>query len=212
MVKVLLFRVHAGDPLGGAIQDATRTQYTHAALLKDEATNLISEAYFPHVRERVLDNSELHGIDVFEISTTFPNFTPLTPVQVQGILDYCAEAEKVHESYSIKGLIDFIPGLSALIGQVKDDGVTSKVFCSQFDKDAIARGAGLEILKAPGGDLAPGYLPWSPLLFPGKPLSILPNQAPTITPKAFFASEVTKAAEEVAGAVAGLENKTKTTP
>ena len=49
-MKLLLFKVHAGDPLSKVIVGETRTQYTHAAVLVDELTNKICEAYVPHVR------------------------------------------------------------------------------------------------------------------------------------------------------------------
>lgn len=174
MIKLALFKVHQGDPLGGAIKAVTDAPYTHAALVVDEAHNIICEAYWPEIRFRVLANSELAGIDIFDLSTTWPQYTPLTAAQVAGILEYCRDAVAVHEHYSIKGLFDFLPGVSALIGKVRDDGVTCPVFCSQFCIDALARGASLKLLgTAQSSQIAPGYLPWSLLVFPARPLDPL---------------------------------------
>ncbi len=224
-MKLLLFKASpppegglladAEKALDAGIEDVTRSIYKHAVILKDEATNTISEAFFPHVRERVLDNSELHGIDVFDISTTYPQFTPLTPAQVQGVLDACAAAEKTHEDYNIAGLFDFIPGLNLLIKQVQDDGKTSPVFCSQYAVDKIASGAGLKLLNAPSADLAPGYLVWSPLVFPAPPLKLLtsnPVNAPTLPAVASFAAEAVKVAEYVAEAVKPTTAQSPTPP
>lgn len=186
-MKLLLFKVHQGDPLGGAIQDVTRTVYTHAAILKDEATNTISEAYFPHVRERVLDNAELAGIDAFDISTTFPNFTALTPEQVAAALDHCAKSEAEQESYAIRNLFAFLPGVNEVIKGVKDDGTTSPIICSQYAFDVVAA-AGVELLNTDSGNLAPGYLAWSPMLKPAKPLLLIAGQ--TAAPKPTFAQEL----------------------
>lgn len=200
-MKLLLFRVHQGDILSGAIKAVTRESWTHAAILLDESKNQICEAFFPHVRYRTLDNSELHGIDVFDISTTYPNFTPLSPDQVQGVLDYCAQAVAAHEGYSIKGLFDFVPGIDELIGKVADDGVTSKVFCSQFFDDALDRGANLKILNVSSDQLAPGYLTWSVLIFPALPLKLLPCPATAPASKPSFAVEFQKAVQQVTEAV-----------
>ena len=178
-IQLLLCRAHPGDPLTGAIKDITRTNYSHAMLLKNPDTNTVSEAFFPHVRERFLDNSEIHGIDVFDISTTYPNFTPLTEVQVQNVLDACAAAEKTHEDYNIIGMLAFLPGVDLLIKQAQDDGKTSPVFCSQYCADKISVGSGLNLLNADSKLLAPGYLAWSPLLFPAPPLKLI---AAEVTP------------------------------
>lgn len=213
-MKLLLFRVHQGDVLSEAIQVVTRANYTHAAILKDEAANTISEAFFPHVRERVLDNSELHGIDVFDISTTFPQFTPLTEAQAAAIIAQCEAAEKIHEDYSISNLFRFIPGMEELIGKAQDDGKTSAVFCSQFCADKINDAIGLKLLLAPSADLAPGYLAWSPLLFPAPPLKLLtgnPVNAPTKPVGLSFTAESVKVAEAVAEAVKPATDTNTTT-
>ena len=107
MIKLLLFKAHQNDPISGVIEAVTRSQYTHAAILKDESTNTISEAWWPHVRERQLDDSELHAIDVFDISTTYPQFTGLTAAQNEEILSRCRLREKVHEEYSIENMFRF---------------------------------------------------------------------------------------------------------
>ena len=162
-MKLLLFRVHARDPLSAVIVGETRTQYTHAAVLVDEATNEICEAYMPHVRFRFLLNSELAGIDAFDISG-------LNPERVAGALAYCAAAVAAHEPYSIENLCRFSGFLRDLIGEAKDVGVHSPVICSQFAFDVFDRGANIKLLHAPSYVLAPGYLAWATLLTPAAAL------------------------------------------
>ena len=198
-MKLLLFKAHQGDPLGGAIRDITRTPYTHAAVLKDEATNTISEAFFPHVRERVLENSELAGIDVFDVSSTWPTFTPLTADQVAKALAHCANSEAEQESYAVTNLFRFLPGVEKIIGDVKDDGTTSPVICSQYAFD-VFDAAGVQILNTASDHLAPGYLAWSPLVFPAQPLKLL-VQAPQKAAGASFLFEAIKVAEYASEAV-----------
>jgi hypothetical protein len=202
-MKLLLFRVHQGDKLDGAIEDVTRTAYVHAAILKSETTNTISEAFFPHVRERILNNSELHGIDVFDISTTWPNFTPMTASQVAAALAHCAKCEAEKESYAIQNLFAFLPGINELIKGVQDDGTTSPVICSQYAFDVISA-SGIKMLNAVSNDLAPGYLSWSPILFSAPQLKMLPSQ-PQPASRPSFAQEVVRAAQSVASAVKEAE-------
>ena len=109
-MKLLLFRVHGRDPLSAVIVGETRTQYTHAAVLVDEATNRICEAYMPVVHFRLLLDSELAGIDAFDISG-------LTPEKVAGALAYCAAAVAAHEPYSIENLCRFNPFLRDLLAR-----------------------------------------------------------------------------------------------
>jgi hypothetical protein len=164
-IKILLFKVHKGDELSAVIQDVTRTAYTHAALLLDETTNEISEAYIPHIRRRKLADTELAGIDVFGME--------LTPEQEAGILAYCVEAEAANEPYSIENLLRFNPLLRHIFGEAVDVNVHSPVICSQYTFDAFDRGAGVKLLNAPSYEIAPGYLAWSPLLKPQPPLKSL---------------------------------------
>ena len=83
-VQIGLFREHKGDPLSFLILEETRTAYTHACIITDRLRNEISEAYAPHVRRRILDDSEVEGVDVFDING-------LTAEQSQAILDECAK-------------------------------------------------------------------------------------------------------------------------
>ncbi|TCO87266.1 hypothetical protein EV701_123103 [Chthoniobacter flavus] len=66
-ILIALFRSHANDPLSFLIKARTAGSYVHAAVVVDPATNTIIEAYYPHVRQRQLADSELNGIDFFEI-------------------------------------------------------------------------------------------------------------------------------------------------
>lgn len=167
-MKLLLFKVHAGDPLSAVINAVTRTEYTHAALLLNEATHEISEAYVPHVRRRVLLDSELAGIDVFEV-------VGMTQEKADAIEAYCKEAEEAHEPYSIENLFRFNPFLRHIFGEATDIGVHSPVICSQYAHDAIDRAAGIKLLNAPSYKIAPGYLQWSPLANPAPALKSLGN-------------------------------------
>ena len=158
-MKLLLFRVHARDVLSTVIVDETRTQYTHAAVLVDEATNKICEAYMPVVHYRLLLDSELAGIDAFDISG-------LTPEGMAGALAYCDAAVAAKEPYSVENLCRFSGLLRKLLGEAQDVGVHSPVICSQFAFDVFDRGAHIKLLNAPSYVLAPGYLAWSTLLIP----------------------------------------------
>lgn len=162
-MKLLLFRVHARDVLSTVIVDETRTQYTHVAVLVDEATNRICEAYMPVVHYRLLLDSELAGIDAFDISG-------LTPEGVAGALAYCDAAVAAKEPYSVENLCRFSGFLRKLLGEAQDVGVHSPVICSQFAFDVFDRGAHIKLLNAPSYVLAPGYLAWSTLVTPAAPL------------------------------------------
>lgn len=161
---MILFRTHVGDPLSEVIDAVTRGTHTHAAILTDEGTNTICEAYVPHVRFRQLKDSELAGIDVYDI-------TGLTPEKEAGVLAYCKEAAAVQEPYSIENLERFNPLLRAIIGEAKDVDVHSPVICSQFDMDAFERGGGIKLLNVPSYKVAPEYLAWSPYATLAAPLT-----------------------------------------
>lgn len=162
-MKLLLFKTHAGDPLSTVIDEVTRTGYTHAAILTDEDANEISEAYVPHVRRRFLNDSELPGIDAFDV-------VGLTPDKAVAVLAYCKSAEAAQEPYSIENLCRFNPILRDIFGEAQDVGIHSPVICSQYAFDAFDRGAGIKLLNAPSYKMAPGYLAWSPLAIPAPAL------------------------------------------
>jgi hypothetical protein len=156
-MKVLNFQHHTNDPLCWAEKQVTRGIYVHSALLVDEDKNEIIESFFPHVRRRTLEDSELAGIDVFEV-------VGITPAQEQGVVDYAVKCLTIGEKYSIANLFRFMPVARDLIGEATDVGPQSSVFCSQFVFDAVYRGGGIQLLNAPSFDVAPSYLAWSPLL------------------------------------------------
>lgn len=163
-MKVLLFRVHAGDPLSTIIQDETRTEKTHAALLIDQSSNEICEAYVPHVRFRNLADSELPGIDAYDI-------VGMDEGRAAGVLAYCKEAVAAHEPYSVENLFRFNAFFRKFIGEAYDRTVHDPVICSQFVFDALDRGGRIRLLNAPSYVLAPGYLEWSTLLIPSTALA-----------------------------------------
>lgn len=158
--KILLCRVHAGDELSGVIRAVTRTEYTHAMILKgiERGQYIVSEAYWPHVRERPLLDSELAGIDAFDV--------PMDDLQATKVLAYCAAAEAAHEPYSLENLLRFNPLLRRIFGEATDLSDKSPVICSQYAFDAFDRGGGIKLLNAPSYEIAPGYLAWSTLLIP----------------------------------------------
>ena len=162
-MKILLFQHHVNDPLSWAIKQVTREPYVHAAILVDESKNEIIEAFFPHVRRRTLANTELSGIDVFSVFG-------ITPDQEKAVVDYATACLTEGTSYSIANLFRFLPVASDLIGEATDAGPQSAVFCSQFAFDAVHRGGGILLLNARSYQIAPGYLPWSPLLSKVDPL------------------------------------------
>lgn len=174
-MKLLLFKTHAGDPLSRVIDAVTRTEYTHAAILTNEATNEISEAYVPHVRRRELSATELGGIDVFSVAG-------LTPEKEAGVLAYCAQAEAAQEPYSIINLLRFNPLLRRIFGEATDASAHAPVICSQYAFDAFDRGAGIKLLNAPSYKVAPGFLAWSPLVTLAAALTPPATKAPSAPP------------------------------
>lgn len=162
-MKVLLFQFHANDPLSWAIKQVTRSPYTHAALLVDEKTNMIVEAFYPHVRQRPLGEKELAGIDVFAVAG-------ITPAQEEATVDYALKAMAAAEAYSLENLFRFLPAGRTVLGEAQDNSPSASVFCSQFVFDAVHRGGGIQLLNAHSYEIAPGYLAWSPLLIPQPPL------------------------------------------
>jgi len=161
-MKIAIFRNHANDPLSFAIKALMRTQYTHAALLEDEAGLGIIEAFWPVVRRRKLDPSEVSGIDFFEVAG-------LTPEKTQAVVAFCDAAIAAHERYSIANLFRFLAPARAVLGEATDAGNgTNPVFCSQFVFDAITHGGGVPLFSkgVNSGEVDPGHLAWSPVLVP----------------------------------------------
>jgi len=154
MIRVASFRVHQHDPLGFLIQAETRGPYTHSALEIDRGTRTIIEAYYPTVRQRVLDPAEVSGIDFFQIRG-------LTDAQEQQILAFARHAIEVHEAYSISDLFRFNPFFRLFLGETND--VSKSAFCSMFAKLAI-ESSGLVLLNAHAYEVDPYRLTWSPLL------------------------------------------------
>lgn len=172
MFKILLFRVHQGDPLSWVIKETTWENYTHAAGLVDEATNTIIEAYYPHVRRRQLLDSELDGIDVFTLKDA-------TPEQLQGIVDWLAKAVTTDAGYSIANLFRFVPPFRAVLGDPPDPTQPSaSEFCSQLQFSACLYGGKIRLLNTESYKVDPGHLGWSTLLVPAeqlKPMKISPQ-------------------------------------
>lgn len=162
-MKVLIFKHHANDPLSFFIAALTRGQYVHAAMLEDEKTNTIIEAFWPHVRRRVLGNDELSGIDVFSIKD-------ITPAQEQETLDYARQCLLGGESYSVVNLFRFLPMARAVLGEGQAETQSDPTFCSQFVFKSVLHGGGITLLRAHSEDVDPEHLSWSPLLVPEAPL------------------------------------------
>jgi hypothetical protein len=168
-IKILLFRHHANDPISRIIGAHTRSAESHAAFLVDPATNTIIEAYVPTVRKRQLSNSELAGIDVYDIPG-------LSPAQEAALLEYLEAAVKAHEPYSIADLFKFYALPRAILGdQQPSPSLTAPTFCSMLVMRGMNYGARYPILNAPEQDVDPGHVKWTPLISLAAPLKPLPE-------------------------------------
>jgi hypothetical protein len=167
-MKVLLYKHHANDPLSFVISALTRAGYVHASILEEDPAKpplSIIEAYYPVVRERVLDPSELASIDVFSV-------VGITPAQEAAVLDYARKAVAAHEKYSITNLTRFLPEVRAIIGEGSDaPSMSTPTFCSEFVVRALRDGANIALFNAPAYDIDPGHLAWTTLLAKAQPLS-----------------------------------------
>ena len=163
-MKILQFRVHAGDPLSWAIKQMTWEDYTHSAVLVDEVTKEIVEAYFPHVRRRALLPSEYAGIDVYAIQD-------LTSTQEQGILTWLDAARTDKAEYNVGNLLRFVPLVRDALGQpvipTQPNGSES---CSQLVFSACEYGGGIKLLNTESYKVDPGHLTWSTRLVKVAPL------------------------------------------
>lgn len=154
-MKILQFRDHAHDPLSWVIKEATREEYVHSAALVNEATHEIIEAYYPHVRKRVLADAELAGIDVFAIDG-------ITPAQEAAMVAWLEKARTDHAPYSIANLFRFEAPFRLVIGEAQSPTTpNASEFCSQLVFSAAEYGAGIKLLNTQSYKVAPGYLTWS---------------------------------------------------
>ena len=166
-MKIALFKVHDNDPLSFLIKARTRGQYSHAAVVVDEASFTIIEAYYPHVRKRVLSPDEIRNIDFFEVQG-------ITPEQETKVVAYCEAAVAAMTDYSITDLFRFLAPVRALLGEPTDDGsLNIPKFCSMFVFDAMLS-AGITLLNAHSYEVDPVHLTWSTLLLRWTP----PGKAP----------------------------------
>lgn len=149
MIRVAAFKVHQGDFLSRAIEAETRGSESHIAL--EVAPLTIIEAFYPCVRKRPLDPSEVVGIDFYKI-------VGLTPDHEAKILEYCNTAIADHERYSIVDLFRFNPFFRMFLGEAKDGNPAA--FCSMFAKAAIEH-SGIKLLNAHDYEVDPHRLTWS---------------------------------------------------
>jgi hypothetical protein len=173
-MKILQFRDHTNDPLSWVIKEATRADYVHTAALVNEDTHEIIEAYFPHVRKRVLADSELAGIDVFAIDG-------ITPAQEAAMVAWLEKARTDNAPYSIANLFRFEMPFRLVIGEAKEPAQPNvSEFCSQLIFSAAEFGAQIKLLNTQSYKVAPGYLAWSTLLKPQPPLRPLSSATAVI--------------------------------
>lgn len=159
-MKILLFRQHKGDPLGGVISALTRGQYVHGAVLTDEARHEIHEAYYPKVRVRTLTNDELPGIDAFSVA--------MTQEQEAAALAYYAA--HVGDSYSIEDLFRFLPMFRKVLGDDTAQGAAQHHFCSMYACQGLLAAGLLPLARIEPWEVSPNELSYSPLLVAAPPL------------------------------------------
>jgi hypothetical protein len=179
-MKILAFHAHAGDPLSFLIKAITRSQYCHGAVLVDnkkwiesiltetgqipiENAHLIVEAYWPKVRSRFLDASELAEIDVFDV----PAFTG---EMEDRSMRWIGEQLNQGTSYDVVDLFRFVPGFRAQLGEANDDAYKRHTFCSMFVFNAYRFG-GLRLLNCHDYECSPDKMGWSPLSVPAAKLT-----------------------------------------
>jgi len=155
-VKLLLFTRHQGDPICAAIAAKTRSQYTHAALLVDAATNTIYEQFLPHCRYRVLEDSELDGIHVFSIEGW-------NAERDAALRTLVATREALKVPYWPEGLALFDAVIRAFHGEATDDDWHRHAFCS-MEVFRDIRESGVALLNAHDFEVTPAILGMSPLL------------------------------------------------
>lgn len=153
-LRVVLFKHH--DLLSFAIKAVTRGQYVHAAVLVDESTLEIYEAFYPQVRKRALSNEELDSIDAFMIQ----GFTEEMEERAVQWMDAQVAA---HTRYSIMDLFRFLPEARAVLGEPSAEAQCHTMFCSMFAFQAVHAG-GIQLLNAGSYEVAPSQLAWSPYL------------------------------------------------
>ena len=176
-MKLLAFHAHSGDPLSMLIKAATRSQYCHGAVLVDspkwaekfrQAYGLgdglvIVEAYFPHVRARVLDAAELPEIDVIEVIGGIS--CEVEEAAMQWAFNCCEAAVK----YGIADLFRFTAPGRAVLGENDDASFLRHTICSQFAFNVFRMG-GLRLLNCHDYEVSPDKLAWSPLTQFGRKL------------------------------------------
>lgn len=155
-MKILLFREHRGDPLCDVIAALTRGQYTHAAVLTNEATLEIHEAYAPRVRVRTLAPGELAGIDVFNVL--------MTPAQEGlALLYYGAH---VGDDYAFLDLARFLPMFRKILGDDTAEGAAHHCFCSMYVFQGLIAAGIVPLARIEPWEVSPNELSYSPLLAP----------------------------------------------
>ncbi|EDY16701.1 hypothetical protein CfE428DRAFT_5814 [Chthoniobacter flavus Ellin428] len=165
-ILIALFRSHANDPLSFLIKARTAGSYVHAAVVVDPATNTIIEAYYPHVRQRQLADSELNGIDFFEIEG-------LTDAQADQVIAYCQASVAAMTPYSVEDLFRFEAPIRAIAGDASDSpALNVPKFCSMFAFCAV-RTSGFVLLNAHDYEVDPSKLAWAPAMHMVAPLQPL---------------------------------------
>lgn len=153
-MKILLFKHH--DFLSFLIKAISRGSYVHAALLLDDQSPQIFEAFYPEVRFRDLHPSELRDFDVFGVEG-------LSDLTASTIKSWCQGQVAHHDKYSIADLFRFLPEFRALAGEPSAEEAAHSMFCSMAVFSAF-QACGVNLLNAHPYEVAPSQLAWSPLL------------------------------------------------
>jgi len=174
-MKILLFKNHSGDPLSSLIQTVSQSPYCHAAILidpkelyraplaalcgiHDDGGDMIVEEYWPEARCRMLNPGEIENCDQFEI-------IGWTEENEEAAMKWWLITIRDKVAYDAIDLPRFLPLVRLLLGSqdITEEATKRHMFCS----DAVivcCRDAGLPILLAPGCEVTPGQVSWSPLL------------------------------------------------
>ena len=174
-MKILLFRAHDGDPLSIAIQKISQSPYCHAAILidsdspyrkafaalcgfVDDGGDMVVEEYWPDAQARMLRIGERRNCDTVLIREWSADNEALA-------MKWWLAAIRDKVAYDAIDLPRFLPLVRLLIGNpdISEAGAKRHLFCS----DAVVvccRESGLPILNAPGCQVTPGQISWSPLV------------------------------------------------
>lgn len=129
-----------------AIRWQTRSEYSHAAwMLPDGSVIEAWRSGVRHVPSPFVNHSPGTEIDVYAVDG-------LTSRQARDVRDFLLA--QVGRGYDWLSVLRFVS---------RREGASSRWFCSELVHAALAE-AGVELLRGPSWQFAPGHLAWSPLV------------------------------------------------